>query len=70
MISLELESKIEQRLSDLEQFTGRDKVDLIREAIIDYLEETEDIAEVHERLANPGKIWSLDELERGDDLAS
>ena len=70
MISLELEDKIEQQLSDLEQFTGRDKVDLIREAIIDYLEETEDIIEVNERLANPGKIWSLDELERGDDLAS
>lgn len=70
MISLELENKIEQRLSELERFTGRDKVDLIREAIIDYLEETADIAEVNERLANSGKIWLLDELERGDDLAS
>ena len=70
MISLELEDKREQQLSDLEQFTRRDKVDLIREAIIDYLEETEDIVEVNERLANPGKIWSLDELEQGDDLAS
>ena len=70
MISLELEHKIEQRLSDLEQETGLDKVDLIREAIIDYLEEAEDIAEAPERLKNPGKIWSLDELEQGDDLAS
>lgn len=70
MISLELEHKIEQRLSDLEQETGLDKVDLIREAIIDYLEEAEDIAEASERLKNPGKIWSLDELEKGNDLAS
>ena len=70
MIALELEHKIEQRLNDLEQETGLDKVDLIREAIIDYLEEVEDIADAAECLKNPGKIWSLDELEQGNDLAS
>ena len=46
------------------------KVDLIHEAIIDYLEEAEDIAEAPERLKNPGKSSSLDELEQGNDLAS
>jgi len=69
MISLELEHKIERRLSDLQQETGIDKVDLIREAIVDYLEEVEDIAEASERLKNSGRIWSLDELEQGNDLA-
>ena len=69
MISLELEHKIERRLSDLQQETGIDKVDLIREAIVDYLEEVEDIADASERLKNSGRIWSLDELEQGNDLA-
>ena len=70
MISLELEHKIEHRLSDLQQETGFDKIDLIREAIVDYLEDTEDVAEASERLKDPGKIWSLGELEQGNDLAS
>jgi len=64
MLSVRLEPDLEQRLADLAARTGRTKSYYAREAIVQYLEDMEDRYIAIERLENPGKRWSLDEIAR------
>jgi hypothetical protein len=46
----------------------RSKSNLIREAVLDKLDEWQDLADAIEALAKPGRTWTLEELEQGADL--
>ena len=67
-LAVRLPPEVEQRLQSLAERTGRSKASFAREAIVRYLEDIEDETLALERLRNPERRWSLDELERGVDL--
>jgi RHH-type rel operon transcriptional repressor/antitoxin RelB len=68
MLAIRLPEEIEKRLTDLAAKTGRTKTFYAKEAILEHLDEIEDRYLAIHRLENPGKRWTLDELERGLDL--
>jgi len=68
MLAIRLPEEIEKRLTDLAAKTGRTKTFYAKEAILEHLDEIEDRYLAIYRLENPGKRWTLDELERGLDL--
>jgi RHH-type rel operon transcriptional repressor/antitoxin RelB len=68
MIAIRLPDEIEKRLDALAKKTGRTKTYYVREAVIDHLEELEDIYLSLDRLEKPAKRWSLDDLEKDIDL--
>ena len=70
MLAIRLPDEIEKRLEVLAKKTGRTKTYYVREAVIDHLEELEDIYLSLDRLEKPAKRWSLDDLEKGIDLDS
>lgn len=70
MIAVRLPDDIEERLEMLAKKTGRTKTYYVREAVIDHLEELEDIYLSLSRLEKPTKRWSLEDLEKEIDLDS
>jgi len=70
MLSVRLPEDIEKRLSYLSKKTGRTKTYYIREAIVDHLDDLEDIYLSVQRLEQPAKRWTLEELEKDVDLES
>ncbi|VAW69434.1 hypothetical protein MNBD_GAMMA09-3721 [hydrothermal vent metagenome] len=68
MLAIRLPKDIENRLTDLAKKTGRTKTFYAKEAILEHLDEIEDKYLAINRLENPGKRWSLDELEQELDL--
>ena len=68
MITVPLPSEIEQRIADLAAQTGRTETSHIEEAIVEYLDELEDKYLALNRLENPAKRWTLDEMEQGIDM--
>ena len=68
-ISVRLEKSTEKRLDDLAKLTGRTKSYYIRQALEEKLDDLEDLYIAEHRLEQPeGERWSLEQLERGDDL--
>lgn len=70
MLSVRLPGDIESRLQALAEKTGRTKTFYATEAILAHLDELEDKYLALNRLENPSKRWTLDELEDGLDLES
>ena len=70
MLSVRLDPNIEKRLEKLARKTGRTKTYYAREAIQDSIEDMEDRYLAESRLEHSEREWSLEELERSDDLAS
>lgn len=74
MLALRLPQEIESRLADLAQKTGRTKTFYAREAILEHLDDLEDLYLAEERLveirAGRSKTYSLDEVEKLLDLAN
>ena len=68
MLSVRLDPVIEERLDALARKTGRTKSYYVREAILEHLEDMEDRYLAIERLENPAKRWTLEEVERELDL--
>lgn len=68
MLSIRLPKEINVRLDYLAKHTGRTKTFYVREAILEHLEDLEDIYLALNRLEKPGKQWSLDDLEKELDL--
>ena len=64
MLAIRLTSDIEARLERLAKLTGRTKTFYAREAILEHLEDLEDIYLVTERLKTPGKTFSAEEVKR------
>jgi len=73
MIAVRLPQEIEKRLAALSRSTGRTKTFYVREAILEYLDDLEDVYLAEKRLgghyAGRGRTVSLDELERELGLA-
>jgi len=67
-LSIRLTEDIEKRLNRLAKKTGRSKTFYVREAILDHLDTLEDTYLSLDRLKNPKKRWSLEELENDIDL--
>ncbi len=68
MLAIRLPKDIEDRLDRLAKQTGRTKTFYAREAIVEHLEELEDVFLAEKRLREPAKRWTQDELEQGLDL--
>lgn len=68
MLAIRLPEEIEARLAELAAKTGRTKTFYAREAILEHLDEMEDKYLAINRLENPGKRWTLTELEQDLDL--
>jgi len=68
MLAVRLPADIEARLSELAAKTGRTKTFYAREAILTHLEAMEDKYLAIHRLENPGRRWTLEELEQDLDL--
>ncbi len=67
-----LPQDIEQNLAFLARETGRDKEELVQEAIYrgieDLMEEMKDIRDAKKVLASSSRQWTLEEVEAGLDL--
>lgn len=72
MINIFLSADIEKRLDDLAKKTGRTKSYYARQAILERLDDLEDIYLAEERLAKPGKRVPLEEVmvDYADDVAA
>tara|TARA_E500000305_G_scaffold56975_1_gene45465 strand:+ start:19948 stop:20160 length:213 start_codon:yes stop_codon:yes gene_type:complete len=70
MLAIRLPEEIEARLTELAARTGRTKTFYAKEAILEHLDEMEDKYLAIHRLENPGKRWTLDEMEQNLDLGS
>lgn len=68
MLAIRLPEDVENRLTQLAAKTGRTKTFYAKEAILEHLGDMEDKYLAINRLENPSKRWSLDELEQGSDL--
>jgi len=68
MVGVRFEENVEERLSSISKRMRRTKSNLIREAVVDKLDDWEDLANAIEALENPGRTWTLEELEQGVDL--
>ena len=62
MIAVRLPKEIESRLDNLAKLTGRTKSFYVREAILDHLEDLEDIYIAEKRLKTPGATIPLESL--------
>ena len=64
MLAIRLPEEIEARLTALATKTGRTKTFYAKEAILEYMDDMEDKYLAINRIENPGKRWTLDELEQ------
>jgi len=62
MLAIRLPEEIDTRLSALSKKTGRTKTFYAREALINYMQDMEDYYLAMDRLNNPSKTWTLEEI--------
>ena len=62
MLAIRLDPEIEGRLERLAKLTGRTKTFYAREAILEHLEDLEDVYLAKQRLERPGITYSADEV--------
>ncbi len=64
-MNLSLSPQLENRLSILAQKLGKKEVELIEEALINYMEDLEDIKDAKERLQYPLESYlTIEEMEK------
>ncbi len=68
MLTVDFGDHLEARLRSLSAQSGREPRDFLREALVEYLEDLEDIAEAEERLRHPERIYTAEEAKRELDL--
>ena len=64
MLSIRLDTDTEKRLERLARKTGRTKTFYVREAILEHLENLEDIHLATQRLQKPAKTYSAGKVKR------
>jgi len=73
MLAIRLPAEVEARLEALAQATGRTKSFYVREAILEHLDDLEDLYLAEQRLidvrAGRSRTFSLEDVERDLDLA-
>ncbi len=62
MLAIRLPKETEARLANLARKTGRTKTFYAREAILNYLDDLEDLFLAQDRLMHPDETISLEEL--------
>ena len=62
MLAIRLDPDIESRLERLAKKTGRTKTFYAREAILEHLEDLEDVYLASQRLERPAKTYSAEEV--------
>lgn len=62
MLAIRLDPEIESRLERLAKQTGRTKTFYAREAILEHLDDLEDIYLASRRLKRPAKTYSAEEV--------
>ena len=68
-LTVRLPEDLEKRLDKLAKLTGRTKTYYVREALAEKLDELEDLYIAEHRVEHPeGPRWSLEQLERGEDV--
>ena len=74
MLAIRLPTEIETRLAVLAKTTGRSKTFYAREAILEHLDDLEDLYLAEQRLvanqAGKSQTYTLEEVERNLDLAN
>lgn len=69
-MNLSLSPQLENRLSILAQELGKKESELIEEALINYMEDLEDIKDAKERLQSPLESYlTIEEMEKRLELA-
>ena len=64
MLAIRLDPDTEKRLERLAKLTGRTKTFYAREAILEHLEDLEDVYLATQRLQRPAKTYSAQEVKR------
>jgi RHH-type rel operon transcriptional repressor/antitoxin RelB len=64
MLAIRLDPETENRLANLAKKTGRTKTFYAREAILQHIEDLEDIYLATQRLRRPAKTYSAREVKR------
>ncbi len=64
MLAIRLDAKTEKRLDNLAKKTGRTKTFYAREAILEHIEDMEDVYLAAERLKHPVKTYSAEDVKR------
>jgi len=64
MLAIRLSPEIEKRLERLAKRTGRTKTFYAREAILEHIEDLEDVYISMDRLRHPAKTYSAKEVRR------
>jgi predicted transcriptional regulator len=64
MLTWTVDSEIESRLEVLGAKTEDSKTALLRKAVLDLLEELEDVRMAEKVLENPGRLYTLGEVEQ------
>lgn len=68
MLAIRLDPETEKRLDALAKKTGRTKTFYARQAILEHLEDMEDIYLATERLLRPAKIYTAENVKHELDL--
>ncbi len=68
-ITLRIDSRIDDELTELAQKSGRDKLSLARDALVEWLENQEDIRDAEAVIAQDNPTIPLEEVKRNLGLA-
>ncbi len=68
MINLRLEPELEQRLNDIAAKSGHSPGEIAREAVLELIEDQEDRSAAEAILKNPGRRWTMEEIDAELDL--
>ncbi len=68
--AIRLPEDIEARLTALAAKTGRTKTFYAKEAILEHIDDLEDKYLAANRLENPGKRWTLDDMQQDLDVGN
>jgi len=63
-MAVQIPAEIESKLQEVAQRTGESTDSLVREALLSYLEDMDDVAVAKEHLLHPDDTISLDELKK------
>lgn len=64
MLAIRLDAETERRLTDLAKKTGRTKTFYARQAILEHLQDMEDVYLATKRLQRPAKTFSARDVKR------
>lgn len=70
MLAIRLDKELEQELDLLVKAKGSNRSSVVREAIVRYMEDNEDLKLVHQALSESGQRKSLKEIRTDLDLDS